>query len=474
MDATYPKSLEILQGKSLTKFLKGFPVSIVGLGISGISAARCLQEIGANLFLSESSPRSKFPKRLPKILRQAKSEFGRHTHKILRSGLIVLSPGVEWKNPLLELARKRKIPVWSELELGWRLSRPEKVAAVTGTNGKTTVVSLISDMCRRGGFQTLCAGNIGNPLCDFYQSAADYDAGIYEVSSYQLQGIHSFHPQVSVILNLTADHLHRHKSMPAYARAKERVFSNQTKDDFTVLNLDDPWCRKMAKKCRSKILWFSLEENRKSSIFYDQGSARIVSRIGSKKTPQTFPLAQNLPGSHNIANSCAAIASALCLKVPVQSIHEALRRFPGVRHRLEKLPMVDGVTYVNDSKSTNVDSTKRALESFPKSIWLILGGEDKGSPYRPLRRPVRDRVKGIFLIGEAAYRIARELKDCAPLFHSRTLSRAVKDSFLQAERGEIVLLSPGCASFDQFRNFEHRGNSFVKHVKELNKPKRAP
>lgn len=460
-------SLGSFYGPELAKKLCDSHVAIVGLGQSGISAARCLLRLGSNLFLSEAQPRKKIISFLPRILRNLPSEFGKHTARVLRQNLIVVSPGVDLQLPLLRAARKKGIPIWNELELGYRLSDFKKIVAVTGTNGKTTTVSLIGEMCRKGKKRTLVAGNIGEPVCDFAGISHRYDAAIMEVSSYQLECIDKFHTQVAVVLNLTKDHLMRHGTMERYAEAKERIFLNQTADDFAVLNAEDLWCRKMSQCCPSKIVWFSTARKLKRGVFFDREKNRIVACVDSSRRPLKFPLPAHLPGLHNVENSCASVAAALCLGVRPSAIRKSLMSFKGVPHRLEKVRVLNGVTYINDSKGTNVDSTVKALESFSQPIWLILGGQDKGSPYLPLKSLIIKKVRGIFLIGESSRKIYSELKGSCEIFFSKTLPRAVQESSRKARRGDIVLLSPACASFDQFRNFEDRGNQFKKFVKEL-------
>lgn len=484
-----------LRGDSLKKWLQNRPVAVVGLGQSGLSAARCLLKLGAKLFLSESKPKQKFVPHLPKFFRKVAGEFGRHTKNILKNDLIVVSPGVPSNLPVLAEARKKRIPVWNELELGWRVTEFRQTVAVTGTNGKTTTVSMIADICRRAGCKTLVAGNIGKPLCDFYSSHGKFDLLLLEVSSYQLESIETFHPNIAMVLNLTADHLHRHLEMHRYAKAKERIFLNQSADDFAILNADDAWCKKMSRNCSAQIVWFSTRKKVAPGVFYDAKNRRIAAQFFSARPPAIFPLPSHLTGLHNIENSCAAIAACLKLKIAPDSILESLKHFQGVKHRLEKVLQLHGATYINDSKATNVDSTLKALQSFTRPIWLIMGGEDKGDSYLPLKSSIAEKVKGIFLIGEAAKKIYSELtlKDesatehrrgsaaslkvirkmpsppagTCDFFFSGTLSRAVADAARNAMPGDVVLLSPACASFDQFKNFEDRGDQFKRLVKGL-------
>lgn len=452
---------------NLKRQLQNKSVAVLGLGRSGISAARCLLQCGAKVFLSDIQPRHKIINELPPALRILKSEYGGHTNQILKCNLIVVSPGVAWKMPLLSEARRNGIPVWSELEMGYRLTNFKTIIGVTGTNGKTTTVSLIGDMCRRGGLKTLVAGNIGKPLCDYVNRSNSFDCAVLEVSSYQLEGIESFHSRVSIILNITSDHIHRHLSMSGYAKAKERIFLNQTKNDLTVLNADDPRCVSMSKRCIAGKGWFSSTHKLKQGVFFEKENNEICVRLDIADNPMRFTPPARLYGIHNVENSCAAISAALWMGVSTPAIRDSLKKFKGVVHRCEIARSFKGVTYINDSKSTNVDSTLKAIQSFSKPIWLILGGQDKGAPYSPLKHLIRERVNGIFLIGESAKKIYSELKDSADFYFSKTMKRAVLDASKVATHGQIVLLSPACASFDQFRNFEDRGNQFKELVQEL-------
>ena len=465
--------LHHLRGDALREHLRGRSVSIVGLGQSGIAAARLLLHLGARVFVSEAEPRERL-RALPEDLRPGRKiayEFGGHTRKILKSELIVMSPGVPLDQPVLREALKRRT-VWSELELGTRLTFFKQTAAVTGTNGKTTTVSLLGDMCRRSGRRTFVGGNIGRPVCAVVEANRNYDSAVLEVSSYQLETIESFHPDVAAVLNLTSDHLHRHKTMERYARTKERIFLNQGRSDILALNAGDPWCVRMAKSAGGLIVWFSASKPLPAGVFHDPKRKRIVARFKGLPKPLEFPLPAHLPGLHNVENACAAVACALGLGVPVRAIKQALLEFPGVEHRIETAREFRGVTFVNDSKGTNVDSTLKAVQSFSRPLWLILGGQDKGGSYRPLRDEILKRnrgggVKGAFLIGEAAPKIYEALKGTCELVFCQTLERAVNQSAARAARGDVVLLSPACASFDQFKNFEDRGSRFKQLVAEL-------
>lgn len=448
----------------MSLILKGRKAAVLGAGQSGISAALALKRAGAHVFLSESRPRSDFDGKVLARMASFKCEFGGHGKNVLNADLIVVSPGIHLDLPIFKRARVKKIPILSELELGWRLGNFKRVAAVTGTNGKTTTASLLGHMCRTAGFKTIVAGNIGRPLCDFIQKAMRYERTVLEVSSYQLESSILFRPDVACVLNLTADHLERHRTLNAYASAKKRIFMNQGSADIAVLNQDDPRCRKM-KTGLAKAVYISTKKSLREGVFLDDGLSKIRYRCLGKSG--ILPLPAHLPGLHNIENACAAAAMALALKVSPKDISKSLENFRGVPHRLETVKTVRGITFINDSKATNVDSTEKALQAISGHLWLILGGQDKGAPYKPLVPLIRQKVKGIYLIGEAAGKIEKDLRGAAPFFHSGTLANAVKDSYRRAMLGDAVLLSPACASFDQFKNFEDRGEQFKSRVGEL-------
>jgi UDP-N-acetylmuramoylalanine--D-glutamate ligase len=355
----------------------------------------------------------------------------------------VVSPGVPWNHPRLTEARRRGVPVWPELELGWRNVKPAKTVAVTGTNGKTTTTALVAHLLRTAGKKVVVGGNIGTPLSALAGRVRRSTHLVLEVSSYQLEGHQTFHPNVGLFLNLTPDHLARHGTMAGYARAKARLFALATPRDTAVLNAGDPWCRRVAKTVRARKAWFP--------------------------SPRLERLAENirLPGRHNRENAMAAAAAALALGISDRSIRMGMSTFKGVPHRIQIVATRGGVRFVNDSKSTNVDSTSVALKAFKEPLLLILGGQHKGAPYKPLAPLVRRNVREIFTIGEAAPLIRRDLRNAARVTPCGTLDRAVRAAAGKAAPGDVVLLSPACASFDQFRNFEHRGEEFVRLVRGL-------
>jgi UDP-N-acetylmuramoylalanine--D-glutamate ligase len=443
--------------------LKGYRVGVLGLGRSGIAAANLAVKLGAEVLASDNRTLKElkgFPK---KLNRSARLETGGHSPALLESDLVIKSPGVPPRLPILGKIKKKKIPVWSELELALRASKPGYLAAITGTNGKTTTTTLVGEVFMKARGETFVAGNIGSPLADCAPSVGKGSRVVLEVSSYQLEDSPTMHPQVSAILNITPDHLEHHGTMAAYASAKARIFENQTKKDICVLNHDDAYCRKLAAKCPARVVYFSRLKALKKGVWYEHGT--IYGRIGSK----SFAISPKLriPGNHNVENAlaAAAVCAAAGIKPPV--IEKALSAFKGVEHRIEFTAEINGVRYINDSKGTNVDSTRVALDSFPGPVWLILGGRDKGSPYAPLKPLVREKVKGLLLIGEAAGRIDKELRGTAPVFRCGTIKAALAKARSSASEGDTVLLSPACASFDQFEDYEHRGRYFKECVAQM-------
>ncbi len=431
-------------------------VGVIGAGISGQAAAALLARKGARVLLSERDDLHLKPQKNIEI------ETGGHSLRLLDSRLIIRSPGVPSHLPILEKALRERIPVWSELELASRFIRPKIAIAITGTNGKTTTTTLVGKLFETAG-AALVAGNIGTPLSACVDRIRSSTSVVLEASSYQLENIVSFHPGMSAILNITPDHLEHHGSMRAYIKAKARIFENQNRSDICVLNADDPNCRALAGECPAKVLFFSRKKALTEGIWHKDG--RIYVAWG--KTMALWNLRMRIPGPHNIENALAAAALAVAGGIPVDAIRKVLERFRGVEHRLEVVRSYHGARYINDSKATNVDSTRVALESFPGQVILIMGGQGKGSPYTPLKGLVKQRVKKIFLIGEDAGQIEHDLRGAAPAEQAGDMTRAVRRASQIAAEGDVVLLSPACASFDQYHDYEERGRHFKSLVKHL-------
>ncbi len=441
-------------------------VLVVGLGKSGIASALFLKSKGAHVTVSDSKPREQFGDELSLLLdRGIAIETGGHGERTFREqDLIVVSPGVPSDAPLLQQARAMEGNVIGEIELAAQFF-PGRMIAITGSNGKTTTTALTGAIISGGGFNTVVGGNIGTPAISLVNNATPETIAVLEVSSFQLETIQSYRPYIAVILNITPDHLDRHRTFAAYVAAKARIFENQMDNDFAILNADDPTCVSLAEKVRSKLWWFSRKKEVTQGAFVCDG--RIIFRNGNDET-EIMPLSEtSLKGSHNVENVLAAASAGMLMGCDPLEIRGAIREFKAVEHRLEYVAAIRGVEFYNDSKATNVDATIKAIESFPSNIHLILGGKDKESDYSVLNDLLRQRVKSVYTIGAAAGKIESQIQGAAEIVHAETLDAAVKLAAEAAQPGDIVLLAPACASFDQFQNYEHRGKTFKEIVKAL-------
>ena len=445
--------------------LKGKRVLVVGLARTGVATGLFCASHGAQVTAADLRPESELGD-APKTLRAAgvHLEFGALAREIfLAQDLIVPSPGVPADIPQLLAARAAGVVIWSEIELASRFLLG-KLIAITGSNGKTTTTSLVAHILRGAGFSTILAGNIGTPLIACVASSRDDSVTVAELSSFQLELIQTFRPNISVFLNLTPDHLDRHHTLANYAAAKSRIFENQTARDFAILNADDPATTPLA-PAHPQVFWFSRKQRvgqgafvKDTQIFFRRdGEEESILRVAD------IPLV----GAHNLENVLAAVAAAKLAGAATSEIAKAVKNFAGVEHRLEFVAEISGVRYYNDSKATNVDATLKALEAFPGRILIILGGKDKGSDYAPLRPALSARAKLALLIGAAAEKIAQQINGSIAIAPAGTLDRAVEIAERTAQPGDIVLLAPACASFDQFENYEHRGRVFKDLVSKL-------
>ena len=438
---------------------KKLKLAVLGLGKSGIAAANLAVKKGFTVFASDSGKQKTY--RQMGLNKAVCCEFEKHTDKLLEADIIIKSPGLPSDLPILKLAKKKKIPIISELDFALHFIRCKKIIAVTGTNGKTTTTTLIYKIIKKEYKNTVVAGNIGYPISSVVDKIKSDTILVLELSSYQLEDSPSFKPDISVSLNITPDHLKHHKTMRNYIKAKSNIFMNQTNKNFAVYNKEDKYLKKEILKTKAKKIAFN--DNSKNSINYNNGTIIInINNIIVK-----FNINIKIPGKHNIDNILAAVVAAYLSKVKIKNIQTVINSFKGVEHRIEFVRNLRGVKYYNDSKGTNVDSTKVALEAFDKNIHLILGGQDKGSSYMPLFELIKEKVKNIILIGEATPIIKRELKGSAIMHETGTLFNAIKTLQKLTEPGDIVLFSPACASFDQFKDFEDRGRIFKQIVSTL-------
>ena len=429
-------------------------IGILGLGKSGIAAANLAVKLGYSVFASDSKE-IKTRNLNKKIIK----ELGGHSDKILSSNVIIKSPGINLNVPILKKARKKNIKIISELTFSLKNSKYRKIIAITGTNGKTTTTDLVSKIVKAVHKDSIVSGNIGYPLSDKALKTTKNTFITIELSSYQLEDTPYFKPNISILLNISPDHLEHHKTINAYIKAKENILVNQKSTDFAIINYDDKICRKISKKTKAKVIFFS-KNHIKDGIFYNNGN--IIINLEDKNIVIKPKI--NIIGMHNIENILAATAASYALEINPLIVEKIISKYKGVKHRIEFVRTLNGVNYYNDSKSTNVDSTRVALESFNKNILLIMGGRDKGNTYTPIKKLVKQRVKSIFLIGEASSKIKKDLNDYTVFIYCNDVENAVKQIFKTAVGGDTVLLSPACASFDQFKNFEERGEVFKKAV----------
>jgi UDP-N-acetylmuramoylalanine--D-glutamate ligase len=441
-------------------------ILVLGLARSGLAAARLLKQEGAIVrgsdLRSEGDLRSEVDE-----LRQlgVQVETGGHSSEMLRgTDFVVVSPGIPDDAPILGEARKLGIAIYSELEVAsWWARAP--MVAVTGSNGKTTTTTLLGRIFQRAGRNCQVAGNIGFPLSAGVRDVPPEGILVVEVSSFQLQYIESFHPRVGVILNITPDHLDRHRTMEAYAGAKARLLMNQTTADTAVLNHDDPRTAALEDRVKGALIPYSIRERVKGGVFVQEGE--IISALSGAEQ-KVLPIDQvTLPGPHNLSNALAAVAAARALGVDLSICARELTAFKGLEHRLELVRVLDGVRYVNDSKATNVEAVEQALLSYPGKILLIAGGRDKDADFSRLSQLIGQRVRWLILLGEAREKMERAWGKLTDTRLVGSLEEAIRLAQQKAQPGETVLLSPACASFDMFRDFEDRGNAFKKIVERL-------
>ena len=445
--------------------LRGKRLLVVGLARTGVATALFCAERGAKVTATDARTENEIGEAIaPLRAARVSLELGGHReNSFLEQDLIVPSPGVPADAPLLQAARAKGVTIWSEVELADRFLRG-RLIGITGSNGKTTTTSLIEHILKNAGFSTILAGNIGTPLIARVEQTSDDTITVAELSSFQLELIETFRPNISVFLNLTPDHLDRHHTLEAYGRAKARIFENQSEADSAVLNADDPATTPLA-PAKPHVYWFSRKQRVAQGAFV-RGNEILFRHDGQEETVlhlQEIPLA----GGHNVENVLAAVAAARLAGTEPSAIAKGVRSFAGVEHRLEFVAEIGGVRYYNDSKATNVDATLKALDAFPGRILIVMGGKDKGSDYTVLQKPLREKAILALLIGAAAEKIENQIAGSVAMERAGTLERAVEIASHAARPGDVVLLAPACASFDQFQNYEHRGRVFKELVHQL-------
>lgn len=430
--------------------INGKKILIVGFGKSGEAAARYALANGAEVTVTDSRPAKEFES--VKLV-GLKTFFGSHPdHLFEENDVVVVSPGVPLNLPVLQKARGKGIPVIGEMELA---EFNAKIIAITGTNGKSTVTTLIGEFLKAEGKNVLVGGNLGTPLLDLLATSHESqvtDFIVLEVSSYQLEISPSFHPNIALLLNITPDHLDRYENYEAYANAKGLVTKNQNGKDYFIYNEDDRLVSIIAKNSSAKNITFSLNK-------YLSGGEELPSGIDLSKAMIT--------GHHNIENLIAAVLAGDVAGCSVRAMQEVIESFTGLKHRNQFVKEVNGVRYFDDSKGTNVGAVVKSLEGFDSKVVLIAGGLDKGGSYDPLRPLVKDKVKALVLIGAAKEIIAKALGDLTEVVMAENMADAVKEASKRAVKGDVVLLSPMCASMDMFRDYAHRGDVFANEVKKL-------
>ncbi|MFO7776379.1 MAG: UDP-N-acetylmuramoyl-L-alanine--D-glutamate ligase [Candidatus Hydrogenedentota bacterium] len=442
--------------------LQGKAVAIAGLGQTALALAKLLKAKGAAPFVSEVRSLDQVAEGASALTDAGISfETGGHSEAIFtQADLVVPSPGVSPRIPPIAAAVAAGIPVWSELEAAFHYCQAP-IVAVTGTNGKTTVTELLRVLLAGAGYEVILAGNNSRPFSDAVLQTPAPDYVVLEVSSYQLEGIVRFRPWMGAVLNVSPDHLARHGTIEAYAAAKARLFENQRPGDVAVLNAADPWAAAMARQCPGAVWWFSTEGPVEQGLWLDGETFRCGdTAVGEARDTQ-------LPGRHNLANVLAALTLIHAGGFAWNTALETLRTFPGVEHRIEHVATVNGVDFYNDSKSTNIESLRVALACFCRPVVLIAGGEGKGEPYEAMRDYVRGHVRYLITLGEEASRLEEAWGKELLYERAVDMEDAARLAAARARPGDVVVLSPACASFDMFRNFEERGQAFKQCVRQL-------
>ena len=449
----------------------GKRVLVVGAARSGIASAEFLLARGAHVVLTDVKTEEELAQPLAALRDFARAsgelvlETGGHRPESFRScDLVVVSPGVPLAHPCFDESRRAGVPILAEVELASRHLKG-KILGITGSNGKTTTATLADALLRGAGFRSHAAGNIGDALIRLVDASKPEDIYVVELSSFQLEGIERLRPHIASILNLTPDHLDRYRTFADYAGAKQRIFMNQTAEDFAVLNADDPQTASLAAQVAAAPVLFSRQREVGRGVFVRAG--RMVYRDGTGESDLFATDAVRLRGTHNLENVLAAATMVLLAGAAPESLAETVLSFFGVEHRLEWVAEIRGVQFFNDSKATNVDAAAKSLEAFPRNIILIAGGRDKGGDFAPLRPLVAERVKQLIVVGEAAGKIREALSDLVETRQAADLPEAVRMAGRKAEPGDVVLLAPACASFDMFQNYEHRGRVFKEAVRKL-------
>ena len=450
--------------------LKNKNVLLVGLAKTGVSTIKKLNKLGANIIVNDIKPKEKLEGIIEEIDNLDNIEYvlGKHLENIENIDLTIVSPGVPLDLPFIEKIKCEGIKIIGEVELAYKLSKNPTFIGITGTNGKTTTTSLVGEMFKKANKDTYIVGNIGNPVIDTVDLTNENSYLVTELSSFQLESIEDFKPKVSTIINITEDHLNRHHTMENYINAKARIFKNQDKTDFTILNYDDSIVRDLGKSSNGNVLYFSIKEEVKQGAYLDKNN-NIVIKVDGEELVLMNKSELSLPGNHNLENAMSAILMSYVLNIDTDVIIETLRTFKGVEHRLEFVTNKDGIMFVNDSKGTNPDSTIKAITSYERPIVLIAGGYEKQSDFTEMIKYATKNVKALVLLGQTADKIATTAKEqgITNIVKVSDMKEAVNKAYALAESGDVVLLSPACASWDMYPNFEARGLDFKENIYKL-------
>ena len=445
--------------------LKGKKIAVIGMGKTGFATVRFLGAHGARVIATDEKPPEKWGTDFEQIAGGNWLTTGAYNVDILNGvSMVVPSPGVPPVSEILQAAIRNKIPVISEVELAYHFINVP-ILAVTGTNGKTTTTTLLGKVLTKAGKKVFVGGNIGNPLIEFAGDNQAADFVVAEISSFQLQWIEKFHPFIAVLLNITCDHVNYHGSFAEYRRIKARVFENQTKADYAILNAEDPQQQSMTPSIHAQVAAFSSKNELLEGIFI-KGANIVLSNPAFEE--EQYPLDMiKIPGLHNVENVMAAVMTARFCGCNRESIIDTISGFSGLPHRIEYAGEKKSVRYYDDSKGTNVGSVIRALDTFSAPVILLLGGRDKDGDFQNLKPLLAAKAKQVILFGEARDRIGFLIGESVPIGKEPTLQAAIESAYKGAHAGDVVLLSPGCASFDEFNNYEERGNFFKNVVRNL-------
>lgn len=438
---------------------------VIGLARSGIAAAYKIKQMGGKAFLSDLKSSDSIPE-ATNLCNDFECEFGVHSDRLLTCDEWIVSPGIPLNAPIIQKGKSQAIKMISELEFGFQIKdQGSKLIAVTGSNGKSTTASLIAHIISESGKKCILAGNIGDAFCGFPIEQQGIDWIVLEVSSFQLDLIDKFKPEIALLLNITPDHLNRYDTFLDYARSKMNIFSNQTRDDYAILNADDRIIQQLDSDIHSHRLYFSLNPDQ---ALKEPDICLTGKSISFNEGPNFINTDElQIRGPHNWANSMAAILTCRTADVSDRSIQDGLRSFKALNHRLQFVRSINGVNFYNDSKATNTDSVKYALLSFERPIRVIMGGSDKGEDFSILADLLRRKAKKVYLTGETAIMMKEVWQKHLDLVVVDDFENCVKTAFLESLPGDNVVLSPACASYDRFKNFEHRGQTFIDIINKL-------